>query len=374
VKILSLSNVQIVANEGSGQVVLAVTEGLRRKGHQVDLFGPNDYEVCLWMRPRANSYRKALGMWQLAAQRLRNENYDVIQIYGSEGWLTLMWITRQFKKWRPLCVLYSNGLEPHAYQHLNQVKQVNRRWWQLDQSILMEKGFRSADGLVVVSNFDREFALGKGYQPDDHVITIENGLDKAFLNLPMTFEREPIIGFCGNWLPIKGIDLLCSALPQVLHEFPKARVHLIGMRQEFRKEDWFPADVAPQIDVLPWLDDKSELIKQYQQLSIAVRPSFYESFGLVTAEAMACGAAVITSGCGFGNELRDGEDALVLKTLSVEILTDACRRLLRDEGLRRRLAEQGYRRVQNLRWEESIARLESAYHRWLTLHNPLNSN
>jgi glycosyltransferase involved in cell wall biosynthesis len=362
-RILTLSNCHLRASDGSGQVILALAEGLRARGHEVHLFGPDDFEVFRWMRPRANSYRQTLGMSQFALRKLARERYDMVEIYGGEGWLTFECLRRGVRM-RPWLVSHSNGLEPHAYQHLAASGEVRYPWWHMNQAPWMARGFRAADGLVVVSDFERSFALRERYQAPERVVTVRPGLHPQFTGLEFEPERSPVIGFCGSWLPRKGIELLRLALPSALRSFPTARALLVGVGVEFRVGDWFPADVAARIDAVPWVHERASLVQLYRRMSIALLPSFYESFGLAAAEAMACSAAVVVSQNGFGAELRDGQDALVLDDPRPETLIQAIVRLLAYEPLRRRIAASGHRRVQGLRWEASIAQLDATYRRW----------
>lgn len=63
-----------------------------------------------------------------------------------------------------------------------------------------------------------------------------------------------------------------------------------------------------------------------------------EAFGLVIAEGMACGRAVVTSGTGGSAELvRDGEDAVVHKPADHASLAACLSRLAADAALRQRL-------------------------------------
>jgi glycosyltransferase involved in cell wall biosynthesis len=65
-----------------------------------------------------------------------------------------------------------------------------------------------------------------------------------------------------------------------------------------------------------------------------------EPFGLVIAEAMACGRAVVTSACGGARELVDPEiDAVTHAPGDAGGLTAAILRLVRDPGLRRTLGD-----------------------------------
>jgi glycosyltransferase involved in cell wall biosynthesis len=63
-----------------------------------------------------------------------------------------------------------------------------------------------------------------------------------------------------------------------------------------------------------------------------------EAFGLVIAEAMACGRAVVTSGTGGSSELvRDGEDAVTHRPADFRDLASRLSQLASDAPLRRRL-------------------------------------
>ena len=69
-----------------------------------------------------------------------------------------------------------------------------------------------------------------------------------------------------------------------------------------------------------------------------------EPFGLVVAEGMACGRAVITSAAGGAGEIvRAREDALTAAPGSVEELATAIRELVEDRALRLRLGQAGRR-------------------------------
>ena len=64
-----------------------------------------------------------------------------------------------------------------------------------------------------------------------------------------------------------------------------------------------------------------------------------EPFGLVIAEAMACGRAVIASAAGGAGEIvTPGHDALAVAPGDVDGLADAVRRLVQDPVLRESLS------------------------------------
>ena len=366
-RILSMSNCPLDESLGSGYVALRYARGLRERGHHVDLLGPEDYEPFRRLR-RGISYRQALGM--AAAGLRRAGSYDVVETWGGEAWLALGLLARRARR-RFLLVAHSNGIETHCAEILRAAERggrlaPSRRWFQLDQSALFERTFRAADALVTVAEFDRWYALDRGYAPPGRILAVDNPLPDEYLDLSVDFERSsPRIGYCGSWIPRKGVDLIERALPPLLRDFPEWRLVLVGVGESFRTEEHFPADVLPRIEVVPFAERGTHLRALYQSFGIVILPSVYESFGLAGAEAMACGAALVATRTGFAAGLRDGEEAMLLPEATPQALRGAVETLIRDEGLRRSVARGGYRRVQPLRWDAAITAVEAAYHAWL---------
>jgi glycosyltransferase involved in cell wall biosynthesis len=91
-----------------------------------------------------------------------------------------------------------------------------------------------------------------------------------------------------------------------------------------------------------------------------VYPSLYEGFGLPVAEALACGAPVVTSNVSSLPEVVE-DAALLVDPDDAEAIRDGMRRLLEDEDLRRRLAGAGPRRAASFTWEETARRTAAAF-------------
>jgi glycosyltransferase involved in cell wall biosynthesis len=112
--------------------------------------------------------------------------------------------------------------------------------------------------------------------------------------------------------------------------------------------------------VIPFLE-RDDLIDWYHSLAIFALPSTYESFGMVTAEAMACGAAAVTTNVGFGFGLEHKKEAHILPEAASPHLREALEDLSSNEELRRSVAQTGYNRVQGLTWSRAVEKIESAY-------------
>jgi O-antigen biosynthesis protein len=93
--------------------------------------------------------------------------------------------------------------------------------------------------------------------------------------------------------------------------------------------------------------DRNRLAELYSQADIFLDGSTFQGFGRPALEAMACGAVcVLTNVGGVSEYARDGENCLLVPPQQPERFADAILTLLRDEGLRKTLADGGLRTVQ----------------------------
>jgi glycosyltransferase involved in cell wall biosynthesis len=89
--------------------------------------------------------------------------------------------------------------------------------------------------------------------------------------------------------------------------------------------------------------------------------SWSEGFGLPPLEAMACGAAVVTTDCGGISDFAvDGENCLIVPPRRPDLLARAIERLRDDKGLRERLGRAGVATAARFTVERSAARMEEA--------------
>jgi glycosyltransferase involved in cell wall biosynthesis len=88
--------------------------------------------------------------------------------------------------------------------------------------------------------------------------------------------------------------------------------------------------------------DDRELRHLYNRTAVFIVPSLHEGFGLPGAEAMACGAALVsTRNGGVDAYATHGESALLCPVKNPEALAAATIKLLTDPALRHRLARAG---------------------------------
>jgi len=353
-KILVLSNCQLVDSQGSGYVIVNTTKCLERLGHDVDAISPDTLTIMPKLKRTANLYRMALGMalWVLK-NRAEIKKYNLIFLYGGEGFLSVYLLKKVLKIDVPV-VLHSNGLEHHVKAKLEEYKDylinVRKKWYHFDFESLFKYTYNHVDAILTVSKYDADYAIKSLGIDSNKVFFIEPALPEVFFNNDISIIRKKIITFCGSWTCRKGIDAMIVALPAILRKYPLYTFRIIGAGNSFNAGDIFPLDVLQNIEVIPFVDKKAELMNLYMETSIFIHPSVCESFGLTVAEAMHCGCAVITGATGIAADIVNNREAIVLNQPNAENLFESLEQLIIDPNLFEELSNGGVKRTEKLRW------------------------
>lgn len=179
------------------------------------------------------------------------------------------------------------------------------------------------------------------------VSVIHNGIDaEAFACAePAPLPTPPgalVIGFVGRFDDRKGILDLARAWSAVAEALPDAHLALAGKGPEEERVRAMLA-AAPRVH---WLGFRADVPQVLRAIDILAVPSHWEGFGLVAAEGLAAGAAVVAADASSLPEIvRDGREGLLVPPADPDALAAALIRLGRDAGERRRLAAAGPPRV-----------------------------
>lgn len=353
-KILVLSNSPVVESQGSGYIIVNTARSLKALGHQVDMIPPDGLEFMPSWRNRARNYRLTIGIakW-VYTHRAQVATYDLVIFYGAESALAVYVLKHVLKLKMPV-ILHSNGLEVHVdYRMKEMVASTGElKWYNFDQSWIFKYCYDNVDAIITLSKYDRDFAVQNiGIDPKK-IHFIEPCLPEVFFNYqPETpIVRKPIIVYCGTWIARKGTKAVKEAIPAILEQYPEYTLRIIGTGKNFNAADEFPAALLPRIETFPLVESKEEMIRLYSESSIFVFPSVHESFGLVIAEAMFCGCAVVSGQTGFATNVANGKEAIVLEKPDTQHVYDAVKQLIDNDGLRESMARQAHERTMQLQW------------------------
>jgi glycosyltransferase involved in cell wall biosynthesis len=178
---------------------------------------------------------------------------------------------------------------------------------------------------------------------------------------PWLNDEIPVIAACGRLTVQKNYFLLLRTLRLVLKEI-HVRLIILGEGDERQMLESYTEELGIQSNVA-FLGFQSNPFKYIAHSTVFVLSSSWEGFSLVLVEAMACGVPVISTDCPSGpNEIiTDGVNGILVPVSDEKALSDAILRLIRDEALRKQLAENGRKRAEDFRIEKIIKEYEGLF-------------
>ena len=171
------------------------------------------------------------------------------------------------------------------------------------------------------------------------------------------------IGFIGRFQePRKGLSLVVEALPWIIDRIPDIKVIVAGpgSADEFLQE--VPKELHSRFTFLGRISEE-EKADFLHSVGVYVAPNTGgESFGIILAEALAGGAAVVASDIpAFQALLRDGAYGSLFKSESVPSLAKTIVDLLQDDEKRNKLRADGKVYAQNFDWDLVAERIYDVY-------------
>lgn len=372
-----------------------------RRGHQVDVFtrsedpcvprvshelGPDCQVIHIPAGPETPlpsteavyDHLDAFTAGVLAYAREHGRRYDVIH---SHYWLSGLVAERLRRAWNvPMVQMF------HTLGHMkNDVFEYTGERVS-DLRLEAETGIMAvADCLIAASPLEKNQMVTRYGAPPQRIQVVPPGVDRTLFHPIPQAEAKAVVEappdrhlvlFVGRIEPLKGVDTLLRAMSRVFAAWPPDEPHpclaVIGgdanvPREQMSREMVRLQDLSRELgltDFVAFLGRRRQemLPYYYAAADVVVIPSYYESFGLVALEAMACGTPVIASRVGglsftvaegiTGYQVPGGDDAA---------MADRILRILRDENLRRRLGFQAEQMASCYSWSEIADRLETIF-------------
>ena len=238
-----------------------------------------------------------------------------------------------------------------------------------------------SDGIVASTPHEVDDLVARyGADPDrlyvsppgiDHIVFSPG--DRAASRRWLGIGNQPLILFVGRIQAHKGIDIALGALAKLpqrvaVGDGPPHLV-IVGGPSGRRGEDElaglhrFVADhsLNERVDFIS-AQPHNTLADFYRAADVLVMPSRSESFGLVAAEAQACGLPVVASDVGgLRFVVADGFSGHVVDRLEPEAFADALLRLLDDPVGMDRLATGAVANAEKFSWQSTARRLLDLY-------------
>ena len=218
---------------------------------------------------------------------------------------------------------------------------------------------QTADQILATTNSEKQL-IQKFVDSPSPIKVIPIGVDQAFkVRGSRTHSRKklgyssPLFVFAGRLEETKGIYTLLNAFQLLADKADKTynpRLVIAGGEEDgIDPAAKLPYDTKLR-KALKGIEDKVEFLgpQSQEQLSLlfnsataTIVPSFYESFGMVAAEAQACGSPVIASNVGgLKNVVQDGVTGLLVETKNAVDLAIAMEVIAINTLLAQRLSRQ----------------------------------
>jgi glycosyltransferase involved in cell wall biosynthesis len=243
---------------------------------------------------------------------------------------------------------------------------------------------------IIATCSDESFELKKMGIPGSTISVVPCGVDLDLFGAIGPAEprgRPRRIMTVGRLVPRKGVGLVIEALAQLraegLHDIelvivggaggsirsaedPELR-RLIGLASTLGVED--RVVIRGQVS-------RRDMPTVLRSADVVVCAPWYEPFGIVPLEAMACGVPVVASTVGgLIDTVVDGVTGVHVPPRDPEAIASAVGGLLGDESRRRRLAEAGLNRVKRYSWDRVASDTARIYRTTAarTARNPISA-
>ncbi|MBN1870928.1 MAG: glycosyltransferase family 4 protein [Candidatus Omnitrophica bacterium] len=253
---------------------------------------------------------------------------------------------------------------------------VTQEWYFSDLNIRM---LNAADHIVTSTEFERKFiaerindtakisVIGQGLEPEKFLET-----DGKAYRTKLGIGDNPVVFYVGRRDLRKGVATLLEAMDQVWDAYSRAKLIIAGNNFSNNetaiqgvKDRISPRKRENLIEIRNFSDEEKYEI--FNAGDIFVMPSSIDSFGFVYLEAWICGKPVIACrNMPQGTFMEEGRDSLLVDYENAQQVSTAIIKLIENKELRKRLGENGKRKVlEQYTWDKIANNYHELYQRVL---------
>jgi D-inositol-3-phosphate glycosyltransferase len=277
----------------------------------------------------------------------------------------------------------------HMFHTLNRLKNQNKNFTENKEGKYRDQGEQKvmeiADRIIAATE-DEFTQMQNLYQIDPKkIVVIPPGVDTSHFYPISSDEAKDVIGvpqnenmilFVGRIEPLKGVDKIIHAIAElqksdVLSKCPHYLIIIGGDADgnslEINKEMGRLKNLCKELNVENLVlflgkKDQESLPYYYSAAEVVVVPSYYESFGMVALEAMACGTPVIaTQVGGLPFLVKDGITGFIVPNDDPLALEKALTKLMCKSDLRNQMSLNSQKYAQTYSWDLIITKIIKQY-------------
>ncbi|BCJ97361.1 glycosyltransferase family 4 protein [Anaerocolumna chitinilytica] len=327
---------------GGYKMVYEYANRLKKEGHDIGILFLNENALKKYKLPYIIRYvaveifTRIEPRWFILDKKvkkynsLEKKNYKEINSYDlviATGVDTVMFSNQKFNKARK--AYFIQGYEK----------------WICSETELIRTYAMGMDN-IVVSSWMKDIVDKYGKKP---ALLLQNPIDlNVYKELTPIDKRESFsVGVLYHKAKCKGFKYAYEALLQVKKELPNLKVYMFGT-------------TVPDFDLPEWFDftlnaSQNETVNIYNKISIFLCSTIEEGFGLTGLEAMACGAALVSTDYnGVIEYAVDGINCLLSPVGDSVLLAKKVIELVYNQELRLKIARKGIESVKSFSWDNAM--------------------
>ena len=232
----------------------------------------------------------------------------------------------------------------------------------------------SADRIIAFSPHERD-AMERLYGADANKVSLVpcgvdlsvfRPLDQKSVRDRLGLNGEKILLYVGRIEPLKGLDLLVETAAQ-MDIGESVRMIVVGADANGGRELDRVKQLAKERDLEDQIDfvgqvDHMELPLYYNAADVCVVPSYYESFGLVALESMACGTPVVATRVGgLPTIIHHGHTGYLKSWRCPEAFANSLEMIMSSDGLQQSMGEAARKRAEGMGWDNVASMMWDEY-------------
>ncbi|MFA5134755.1 MAG: glycosyltransferase family 4 protein [Patescibacteria group bacterium] len=217
---------------------------------------------------------------------------------------------------------------------------------------------------IANSNYTKNNLIKAGIVNSD-ISVVYNGVDLDTLRqLHVEKFSKPTVCSITRLVPYKRVGDLVAAIAQVKRDIPSVQCLIIGTGPERKKleAEVIRLGLQNNIRLLGFINAYLEVIRVLKQSHVFCLPSAVEGFGIVIAEAMACGIPVVATNIEpIAEVTRRGLGAQLVEAGDREALARALTAFLKNDQQYGRYVKAATDIVQNYTWDRMAQLTANVY-------------
>ncbi len=232
----------------------------------------------------------------------------------------------------------------------------------------------SADRIIAFSTHERD-AMARLYGADPARVMLApcgvdlgkfRPLDQKEVRKRLGLNGEKVLLYVGRVEPLKGLDLLVETAAQMEAEEENVRMMVVGGGPGEPETDRVRR-LAEERQVHGLIDfvgrvSHDELPLYYNAADVCIVPSYYESFGLVALESMACGTPVVASRVGgLPTIVHHGHTGYLKSWRCPEAFAHSVEMIISSSSLQESMGVAARQRAELMGWSNVAAMISEEY-------------